>query len=377
MVPDESVLGKVLTRDLLETFIRITLVLALAVACVQIVAPFANLILWAMILAIALAPMTEGLAERFGGRRGMSAGIVAVTGLLLIGGPTVLLGISFVDHMASVLEEVRNGSLSLRPPPASVAEWPVVGNAVYGAWNEAAANLPQFAEDHREGLADWSRRALSGVAGSAVGILLFLASIAISGVMLAYSGRADQAFERIFIRFTDPMRGPRLKALSIATVRSVASGVIGVAFIQSLLFGIGFLLAGIPAAGVLALIVFLTGIIQLPAIIITIPAIAYLWMGDVEGSTVSNTVFTVYLVIAGLADNILKPLLLGRGVEAPMVVILLGAIGGMVTGGLIGLFVGGVVLAVGYQVFMEWVDAGAPANSDAGMDVTARAEVND
>lgn len=377
MAPEDSVLRKVLTRDLLETFIRITLVLVLAVVCVQIITPFASLLVWAMILAIALAPMTEGLARRLGGRRGMSAGVVVMTALLLIGIPTVLLGISFVDHLAGVLEDVRNGSLSFRPPPASVAEWPVVGNAVYGAWNEAATNLPQFAEDHREALADWSRRALSGVAGSAVGILLFLVSIAISGVMLAYSDRASQAFEQIFIRFSDPVRGPRLKALSIATVRSVASGVIGVAFIQSLLFGIGFLLAGIPAAGVLALIVFLTGIIQLPAIIITIPAIAYLWLGDAGGSTVSNAIFTVYLVIAGLADNVLKPLLLGRGVEAPMVVILLGALGGMVTGGLIGLFVGGVVLAVGYQVFMEWVDAGAPASPDTAMDVTARAEVND
>ncbi|MFL1405301.1 AI-2E family transporter [Marinobacter sp. M1N3S26] len=375
MAFDESVVRRMVTRDLLETLIRVALVLVLAVVCVRIVTPFANLVIWATILAIALSPMTEGLAARLGSRRGLAAGIVVISGLLLIGVPTLLLGISFVDHLAGVLDGVRSGALHIDPPPETVADWPLIGNAVYGAWSEAAANLPQYAEDHREALADWSRRALSGVAGSAVGILLFLASIAIAGVMLAYASHADQAFERIFVRFTDPVRGRRLKVLSIATVRSVATGVIGVAFIQSLLLGVGFLLAGIPAAGVLALVVFLTGIIQLPALIITLPAIAYLWTGD--GSTVSNTVFTVYLFVAGLSDNVLKPLLLGRGVEAPMIIVLLGALGGMITGGLIGLFVGGVVLAVGYQIFMEWVDAAEPVTEEAATDVRTSAEGND
>ncbi|WP_328186638.1 AI-2E family transporter [Marinobacter sp. OP 3.4] len=375
MAFDESVVRKLVTRDLLETLIRIALVLVLAVVCVRIVTPFANLVIWAAILAIALSPMTEALAARLGGHRGMAASIIVISGLLLIGVPTLLLGISFVDHLAGVLDGVRSGALHIEAPSSTVADWPVIGNAVYGTWSEASANLPQFAEDHREALGEWSRRALSGIAGSVVGVLLFLASIAIAGVMLAYSPHADQAFERIFVRFTDPVRGHRLKILSIATVRSVATGVIGVAFIQSLLLGVGFLMAGIPAAGVLALVVFLTGIIQLPALIITLPAIAYLWTGD--GSTVSNTVFTVYLFVAGLSDNVLKPLLLGRGVEAPMIIVLLGALGGMITGGLIGLFVGGVVLAVGYQIFMEWVDSGEPVTEEAATDVQTSAEGND
>jgi predicted PurR-regulated permease PerM len=136
--------------------------------------------------------------------------------------------------------------------------------------------------------------------------------------------------------------------------------VIGVAFIQALLLGIGFIMAGIPAAGVLALVVMLIGIVQLPAAIISLPAIAYLWWAG-DASTTSNIFYSIYLIIAGMADNVLKPLLLGRGVDAPMPVILLGALGGMVSSGIIGMFIGAVLLAVGYQIFMEWV-----SNSEEG-----------
>jgi predicted PurR-regulated permease PerM len=106
---------------------------------------------------------------------------------------------------------------------------------------------------------------------------------------------------------------------------------------------------------VLAVVVLLLGILQLPAVLVSLPAIAYLWWSG-DASTMHNVVFTVYLLVAGFADNVLKPLLLGRGVDVPMPVVLLGALGGMVGGGIVGLFVGAVLLAVGYQLFMDWVD---------------------
>jgi len=163
--------------------------------------------------------------------------------------------------------------------------------------------------------------------------------------------------QRIFNRLAGTERGPRLHSLSAATVRSVANGVIGVALIQSLLMGIGFVMAGIPAAGVLALIVMLIAIIHLPTSIISLPVIAYIWWAGTS-STVGNIFYRIYLIVGGMVDNVLKPLLLGRGVDAPMPVILLGALGGMVSGGLTGMFVGAVLLAVGYRVFIEWVDRG-------------------
>jgi predicted PurR-regulated permease PerM len=196
---------------------------------------------------------------------------------------------------------------------------------------------------------------LATAASTAGSVLLFLGALIVSGIILAYGESGSQAMLRIFSRLAGPARGAKLHALSTATVRSVATGVIGVAFIQALLLGIGFLLAGVGAAGILALVVLLLGIMQLPVILVSLPVVAYLWLGT-DASTLSNTLFTVYLLLAGVSDNVLKPMLLGRGVDVPMPVILLGALGGMVSDGILGLFVGAALLAAGYQLFMEWVN---------------------
>jgi predicted PurR-regulated permease PerM len=146
-------------------------------------------------------------------------------------------------------------------------------------------------------------------------------------------------------------------------------GVIGVAFIQALLLGVGFLLAGVPFAGLLALIVMLVGIVQLPALIVSLPVIGFLWWSG--GEVTHNVIWTLYLLIAGMADNVLKPLLLGRGVDAPMPVILIGALGGMVSAGIVGLFIGAVLLAVGYQLFMDWVNRPDPKIDPVSADAEA------
>ena len=155
---------------------------------------------------------------------------------------------------------------------------------------------------------------------------------------------------------------------SAATVRSVATGVVGVAFIQALLLGLGFIFAGVPGAGVLAFVVLVLGIVQLPPTLVAVPVIIYLWMGG-DASTASNIFFTIYLMLAGMSDNILKPMLLGRGVDVPMPIVLFGALGGMVSAGIIGLFIGAILLSVGYQLFMDWV-AEASQNGEEDSVVT-------
>ena len=192
-------------------------------------------------------------------------------------------------------------------------------------------------------------------ASTAGGVLTFLMALIIAGIMMAWGESGSNAMRDIYVRFVGPVKGPRLQKLSVNTVRSVAIGVIGVAFIQALLLGVGFIFAGVPGAGPLAMVVMVLGILQLPATLVTIPAIIYLWMGG-DASTTSNIIFTVYLLVAGLVDNVLKPLLLGRGVDVPMPIVLLGALGGMVSAGIIGLFIGAILLSVGYKIFMDWVD---------------------
>lgn len=367
MSVDNSNVRQLVSRDLIEVFVRTGLIFVIVFLCARIFAPFFGIMLWALILAIALYPMHQKFAGRLGGKQGRASTGLVVAGLLLIGAPTVMLGSSFASQILEAHAAFTSNSVTVSPPDASVAEWPVVGERVYDAWSQAADDLPAFLESMQPQLGNFSAFMKSAAQKTAGALFLFFGALIIAGIMMAYGKSGTAAMGRIFSRLAGPAFGPQLHSLSVATVRSVAAGVIGVAFIQALLLGVGFAVAGIPAPGLLALIVMLIAIMQIPAAIVFIPAIAWLWgMGD--GSTVMNVVYTVYFIFAGLADNVLKPMLLGRGVDAPMPVILLGALGGMVSAGIVGLFVGAVVLAVGYQVFMAWVD-----QADSGEDAAPSA----
>jgi predicted PurR-regulated permease PerM len=194
-------------------------------------------------------------------------------------------------------------------------------------------------------------------------LLLFLASFIIAGIIMAFGQSGARSTKLVFDRIVGTEQGEEFAKLSTATIRAVALGVLGVAFIQAIVVGLVLIIAGVPFAGVLALIVLILGIVQVPALLVTLPAIAYLWMsGDYE--TGAAVVYTVLLLVAGMLDNVLKPLLLGRGVDAPMPVILIGALGGLASGGILGMFVGATVLALGYQIFMRgWTPIRTRASS--------------
>jgi predicted PurR-regulated permease PerM len=355
MQADITNLRKVLSEDLMSVFIRVGLIVLLVVLSARVFAPFALLILWALVLAVALYPLQRKLAGPLGGKQGRTATVIVICGLLLVGVPTVMLGGSFAEQAHGLYLGFKESTLKLPQPPAGVAEWPLVGAKIEAKWQEAANDFPAFVEASRPQLEQFFKWLFQAAAGTAGGILSFLVSLIIAGIMMAYAESGSRAMQRIYCRLAGTERGVKLHRLSIATVRSVATGVIGVAVIQALLLGVGFLFAGVPGAGILALVVLLVGILQLPALIITIPVIAYLWMGT-DASTLSNSLFTVYLLIAGAADGFLKPMLLGRGVDAPMPIVLLGALGGMVSAGILGLFIGAIALTVGYVIFMEWVN---------------------
>ncbi len=352
---DNATFRKLLSKDLTETLIRFGLIAFMVVVCVWVFEPFAKFALWALILAVALYPLHQRLTNSLNGRQGLSATLLVVASLILIGAPTAMLGDSFAGHAKDAYTAFENDTITIKQPDPSVAEWPIIGEKLYDAWSAAADDLPGYLKEYRPQLKQILGNVLGTAADTAGAVLLFLGALIVAGIMMAYGGPGSQAIQRILCRLTDPMRGVRLQALITATIRSVATGVIGVAFIQALLLGVGFYMAGVPAAGVLSIIVLLIGIAQVPASIIALPVVAYIWWSG-DASTAINIVWTIYLIAAGMADNLLKPLLLGRGVDAPMPVILIGAIGGMVSAGIVGLFIGAVLLAVGYKAFMLWVD---------------------
>ena len=347
-------LGNIWSRKLLDVLIQAGLIGALVVLCFQIFSPFLTLMLWAVILAVTLYPLHQIIARKLGGRQGWAATLLVLSGIVLIVVPIFLLASSLADSIVSFVQGMRNNTLEIPAPPDAVAGWPVVGEKLHAAWQLAATDLPTLLQKLQPKIGDLARAALGYVAGMGGSMLAFLFSFVVAGIIMAYGEGGAESMRAIHRRIVGAERGDRFTALSTATIRAVAMGVLGVALIQAIVIGLALILAGIPFAGVLAVITLVLGVAQIPALLITLPAIAYIWMsGSYE--TTPAVIYTVLLVIAGFADNVLKPILLGRGVDAPMPVILLGALGGMVSAGLLGMFAGAVLLALGYQLFMAWV----------------------
>lgn len=220
----------------------------------------------------------------------------------------------------------------------------------------AYSDLPAVVQSMQPKIGDLAKDALKIVAGTGGSIMKFMFSFIIAGVIMAFGESGNRAAQSIFERIVGNTRGKGFTDLATATIRTVAAGVIGIACIQALLIGIGLIIAGIPWPGLLSLVVLVLGVAQIPALLVTLPVIIYIWYSG-DYSTTAAISYSVLLFVSGMADNVLKPLMLGRGVDAPMPVILLGALGGMATTGILGMFIGATLLALGYQIFMGWVDS--------------------
>jgi predicted PurR-regulated permease PerM len=351
--PDRE-LEKRLSNRLLDVLIRTGLILALVMLCYKIFAPFLALMVWALILAVTLYPLHQKLVNILGGKEGRAATLLVLCGTLLIVMPTAVLISSLADSVQDLISNVRNNTLQIPAPSPGVAEWPIIGKRLNALWSQAHTDLPALVQRMQPKIGELAKAAVGMVASMGGAILLFLFSFIIAGIIMAFGESGAESARAIFGRIAGTARGEEFVKLSTATIRAVAQGVLGVACIQAVIVGLVLVIAGIPWAGVLSLIVLLLGIAQVPALLVTLPAIAYLWSSGDYGTGAAIT-YTALLLIAGMADNVLKPLMLGRGVDAPMPVILLGALGGMATTGILGMFVGATLLALGYQIFMQWV----------------------
>ena len=365
----EQALEQRVASSLMDVLIRAGLILVMAMLCYQIFSPFLTLMVWALILAVTIYPLHQALASKIGGKQGLAATLLVAVGVVLIVAPTAMLMSSLGDSVHQLVNDVQNNSLKIPAPRPGVEAWPLVGKQIHDVWSKAHADLPALVQSLQPKIGELAKTALGFVASIGSGLLQFMASFIIAGFIMAYGQSGSRASRAIFERIVGNARGSEFASLSTATIRAVALGVIGVALIQAIIVGMALLVAGVPWAGVLAGIVLVLGIAQVPALIVTLPAIGYIWSSG-DYSTAAAIAYTVVLFVSGLADNVLKPLMLGRGVDAPMPVILLGALGGMAAAGILGMFVGATLLTLGYQIFMGWVAANpnagqAQAESDA------------
>jgi predicted PurR-regulated permease PerM len=337
----------------IEIAIRLGIIFLILALCLQILSPFISIIIGGTIIAVAIYKPFLKLAEKMGGQKKRAAMLISLGGIVVMLIPMILLSGSLIESATGLGAKITEGTLQIPAPSASVHSWPVIGEKVYTAWSAASVNLESFVEKNTEQLSSIGLKLLSLAGGVGLGILQFIISLLIASAFLFNADSITLALKRFANRLLGK-DAQHLLTLSTSTIRSVAVGVLGIAIIQGVMAGLGMMLAGVPAAGLIALIVLVFAIAQLPPILVLAPVIFYVFS---VSSTAVAVIFMIWCFIINFTDLVLKPLLLGRGVDAPMLVILLGAIGGMLLLGIPGLFIGAIVLALGYTLFQEWVMA--------------------
>ena len=344
--------SKIFEKNAIEAAIKIGILTVMVVSTFRIIQPFVMPVLWGVIIAVAVEPLIAKLSEKAGGRRKMVSILFAlvVIGVLVI--PSVMLVSSSIDTVQTVSTKLEDGTLKVPPPPENVKEWPLVGSSIAKTWNLFSSNLDAALKQFNPQLKAGIKLLLGKVGGIVKTVFMFIISVVISSVLLITAERGTAAVKRIVSRFAGD-RGNDFTILATATIRGVMQGVIGVAVIQAVLAAIGMVLVGVPAAGLWATLVLICAIVQLPPIIILGPIAAWVFS---FADTVPAVIFLVWAILVSACDGVIKPILMGRGVDAPMLVILIGALGGMMLSGIIGLFVGAVIVAIMYTLFMAWVE---------------------
>lgn len=347
--------------ELVETGLRLGLLALLLLWCLRIIAPFLNLLIWGSILAIAFRPLHRRLASMLGGRDKLAASAVALLLIAVLVVPVVALSYSVVDGVQMVRAALETGTLKI--PDIDVSHWPVVGEPLQHAWVWITQNAQAALVKVGPPLASLGVSAVSVAGSGGLALLVFALSAMIAAVFLVHAEALVPPLSMLAQRLVGA-RGSDFLVLGTATIRSVFKGVIGVAVIQAALAAIGFFALGVPGAGLWSLLVLILAVVQLPPMLILLPMMFWAFSA---ADTLPAILFTVWSILVGLSDNVLKVFLLGRGLSVPMLVILIGAIGGLISSGFVGLFIGPVVMALAYEIFRGWLYAGPEAAAVAAV----------
>lgn len=334
-----------------EDLIRVGLAVLLVVWCFHVLRPFLVPILWALVIAIVSYPVYRRLEAALRPRRTLAASLFTLLALVILTVPTVLLSDTLVASVEGLVAGLEQGTIQIPPPPPEVSQWPLIGSWLEPWWRRASqdfSSIPPTLAPHLKSVAAWL---LAAATGAGLGLLQFIAAILIAGVLLARAEKDGELARTLAQRIAGD-KGQKIFQTAEDTIRSVSRGILGVALIQSLLAGVGFLVMGVPAAGLWALLCLVLSVVQIGVFPVTAPVVLYV-VATADWPT--SVAFLIWSVFVSLIDNVLKPIFFGRGLDVPVFVIFVGAIGGLISFGVLGLFVGPVVLVVGYKLFMAWV----------------------
>lgn len=343
----------------IDLAIRLLVLGLLGAWCFILLRPFLAIVLWAAIIAVGELPIFLWLKARLGGRAKLAATAIALLGVVIIVGPVSVMATGFANDAVNLANRVAAGTLIVPPPPEGIATWPLIGEPLNNIWQEASVNFRSVLIELKPQLIQLTRGLLLLTANTGLTVIKFLLSIIIAAGLLLNAEGVKRGLTRLLARLT-PTQGPAFVGLAASTVRNVTRGIIGIAFLQSLLIGIGFTVAGIPAAGLLTFLCLLLTIIQIGPGIVVLFTLIFAWS---TMNTLGALLFTGWMVPATLIDNVLKPILMSSGLPVPMLVIFLGVLGGTLVHGILGLFVGPVILSLGYQLMKAWINSEPPTAS--------------
>jgi predicted PurR-regulated permease PerM len=353
--------GNRLSKVLTEFAIQLTAVAILLYWALAFIAPFITVVIWSAVIAVALYPPFDWLATRLGNRRRLAAALITILSLLLVIGPATWLALALAQSLGS-LYGFDASVLHLPTPPDSLRSLPLIGDKIFQLWTVASTDLQLALAQIAPQLKQFGGGLLR-VAGSAgTGVVQFLVSIVVAGFLLCPGPSIVNSIKMLSRRLVSS-RSEHFVDLAGATIRAISRGVIGISVLQTLLAGLGFMLVGIPGAPLVTSAVLILGIVQIGPSIVVIPVIIWAW---VYLETTTALAFTIYMVPVNLLDNILKPLVMARGLTTPMLVILIGVIGGTLTYGILGLFLGPIVLAVIWELFSAWTTDSRAAENNIG-----------
>ena len=336
---------------------RLVLAGLLVAWCFIILGPFVIPVVTATILAVAFKGLYDKLVKVVGGRKGLAAIVFAIVGIALVAFPSIKVAESLLGSAQDLRTALEAGTLQAPAPPESLQNLPVIGERAYEAWALASDDMQQAVVHFEPQLRAGGRWALSFFAGIGGAVLSMILALIIAAGLLCYGAPAVRMLRAVSSKFEGNMEEGFVD-LAAATINSVAQGVLGIAIFQAVLLGVGLFVAGIPAAGLFTIAVLIMAVVQVPVLLVMILPI--IW-GFSNMSIMWAIVFAIFAILGSASDMPLKAIFLGRGVSIPTGVILLGAIGGMVSMGMMGLFIGAIVLGLGYKFFQVWLEGdGAP-----------------
>lgn len=347
MLPDSGSNEK---QEFINTLLRVLGVVFLIAATIYVIYPFAGMLVWAGVLAIALYPVQEWFQKKVGIRSGWSATWIILALFTLLVAPCTWLLMSTAGGIADYLGKLNAASLVLPFPSEEVKNWPLIGQSVFDFWNKAASDLPAFLSLYEKQISFMLMKTAGIAGGVAADVAYFMLALIIAGFFLA-NGSTLMVFTHKFLsRLTDD-KADEISGIITGTIRNVVKGVLVIALVQTILAGVSFVITGIPFPGMWTAFCLLLSVVQIGILPVALVLIIYVW---IKMSTLTAILFMVWMLFIGIIDNIIRPALMGKASKAPAGVVFLGSMGGLLSMGFIGLFIGAILLSVVYELINAW-----------------------